>query len=150
VEIWDTYTVDRQKTGKTIVRGKTLSEGEFHLVVHMWIMNRKGEFLIRKRAASVESSPNIWAITGGAAVAGDDSFTACKREVYEELGIHADMNNAKVAFTSVRNSSICDTWIIHQDFVLSDCKLQKEEVSEVRWATKDAIRLLEKDKEFHH
>lgn len=140
MEFWDIYNENRELTGKTIIRGETLGEGEYHLVVHMWIINSEGQFLIQKRASGVKSSPNMWAITGGAAIAGDDSYSACKREVYEEIGIEANMDRAKVAFTFTREVSICDIWIICQDFDLTECRLQKEEVSEVRWATSQEIK----------
>lgn len=139
MELWDIYTKDREKTGKAIVRGNPLGEGEYHLVVHMWIMNSKGQFLIQKRAIGVKSSPNMWAITGGAAIAGDDSYSACIREVKEEIGIRADMEQAEVAFTYIRQVSICDVWLIRQDFSIEECTLQKEEVSEVKWATSQEI-----------
>jgi 8-oxo-dGTP diphosphatase len=150
MEIWDIYTKDRQKTKKTIVRGEPLGEGEYHLVVHMWIINSKGQFLIQKRASSVKSSPNMWAITGGAAIAGDDSYSACIREVKEEIGIRSDMGKAEVAFTLIREVSICDVWLIRQDFSIEECTLQKEEVSEVKWAYSQEIKDLVKQGIFHN
>jgi 8-oxo-dGTP diphosphatase len=149
MELWDVYNINRVRTGKTIVRGEMLSEGEYHLVVHMWIINSKGQFLIQKRSSGVKSSPNMWAITGGAALAGDDSYTACKREVLEEIGIQADLEKAKVVFTVTRLNSICDVWVIRQDFELVECTLQKEEVSEVKWATYTEIRKMQDQGVFH-
>jgi 8-oxo-dGTP diphosphatase len=149
MEIWDIYDKNREKTGKTIVRGESLEQGEYHLVVHMWILNSRGEFLIQKRASCVKSSPNMWAITGGAAIAGDDSYTACQREVFEELGIKADMSCAEVYLTVKRQDSICDVWVIRQDFELDECTLQEEELSEVRWATVTEVNELIGMGKFH-
>jgi isopentenyldiphosphate isomerase len=150
MEIWDIYTKDREKTEKTIVRGEPLGEGEYHLVVHMWIINSKGQFLIQKRASGVKSSPNLWAITGGAAIAGDDSQSACIREVKEEIGIKANMEKAEVVFTLFRQASICDVWLIRQDFSIEECTLQKEEVSEVKWATSQEIMEMVEQGVFHN
>lgn len=149
MEIWDIYDKNRVKTGKTIVRGETLEPDEYHLVVHMWIINSKGQFLLQKRAPGVKSAPNIWAITGGAAIAGDDSYTACEREVLEELGIKADMSRAEVKLTLTRQDSICDVWVIRQDFELEECCLQEEEVSQVKWATVAEINELIVKGKFH-
>jgi 8-oxo-dGTP diphosphatase len=149
MEIWDIYNKNRVKTGKTIVRGETLAADEYHLVVHMWIINSKGQFLLQKRAAGVKSAPNMWAITGGAAIAGDDSYKACEREISEELGIKADMSRAEVYLTVTRHDSICDVWVIRQDFELDECTLQEEEVCEVRWATVDEINELIAMEKFH-
>jgi isopentenyldiphosphate isomerase len=150
MELWDIYTKNREKTGKTIFRGEPLGEDEYHLVVHMWILNSKGQLLIQKRASTVKSSPNMWAITGGAAIAGDDSYSACLREVKEEIGIHADMKLAEVVFTLIRQVSICDVWLIRQDFSIEECTLQTEEVSEVKWATFQEIKDLVKQGVFHN
>lgn len=148
MEIWDIYNINREKTGKTIVRGEKLEVGEYHLVVHIWIMNTKGEFLIQKRASTMQLRPNMWAMTGGSAVAGDDSHTACVREMYEEIGIQPDMDNAKVAFTVTRKDNICDVWLIKQDFEISECKMQVEEVSDLKWATIQEIKEMIKQKIF--
>ncbi|MFD2445348.1 NUDIX domain-containing protein [Bacillus sp. CGMCC 1.16607] len=149
MEIWDIYNKMREKTGKTIVRGEKLEENEYHLVVHVWIVNRKGDFLIQKRSSKVKSNPNIWAVTGGAAIAGDDSYKACEREVIEEIGIKADMTNAQVVFTIMKNDSISDVWLIKQDFEIADCKLQLEEVSDAKWATRQEIVEMIEHGKFH-
>lgn len=91
----------------------------------------------------------MWAITGGAAIAGDDSYSACMREVYEEIGIKSDMDSAEVIFTLTRDVSIVDVWIIRQDFVIEECKLQTEEVSAVKWATFQEIRELQRQGQLH-
>lgn len=140
MELWDIYNAKREKTGKTIVRGQKLKEDEYHLVVHIWIINSSGNFLIQKRAACVKIKPNMWAMTGGSAITGDDSPSACIREMYEEIGIKADMNNAKVAFTVTREDNFCDVWVIRQDFDINQCKMQAEEVSDLKWVSADEIR----------
>lgn len=135
MELWDIYDQNRVKTGKTIIRGEKLQENEYHLVVHIWIVNSRGELLIQKRAETVKLWPGMWALTGGSAIAGDDSIAACKREMFEEIGIESNMSQAEVAFTITREDSICDVWLIKQEFESSECKLQVEEVSEVKWTT---------------
>ena len=42
MELWDVYDIDRQKTGKLAqrVNGKSMPEGEYHLVVHICLMQR--------------------------------------------------------------------------------------------------------------
>lgn len=43
MEKWDLYTKYREKTGKEHIRGEKIPEGFYHLVVHVWIRNPKGE-----------------------------------------------------------------------------------------------------------
>lgn len=140
MELWDIYDENRNLTGKTIVRGQLLGKDEYHLAVHIWIVNSKGEFLIQKRSPWVKLSPNMWATTGGAAVKGDTSYDACKREMSEEIGIVPNMDNAKLIFTAKREDCFADIWLIKQDFNIEECNLQKEEVSEVRWVSVEDIK----------
>ena len=43
MELWDVYDINRNKTGKTAVRGEGLPEGGYHLVVHVCIIGSDGE-----------------------------------------------------------------------------------------------------------
>ena len=42
MELWDVYDINRNKTGKTAVRGEGLPEGGYHLVVHVCIIGSDG------------------------------------------------------------------------------------------------------------
>ena len=91
IEIWDVLDENGALTGKTALRGKgVLKSGEYHLVVHIWIVSSTGMFLIQRRADDKKLMPGEWAATGGAAISGEDSFAAAKRELFEELGIKSD------------------------------------------------------------
>ena len=43
-ELWDIYDEHRKKTGRLHRRGDDLAPGEYHLVVHIWIENSRGQF----------------------------------------------------------------------------------------------------------
>jgi hypothetical protein len=45
----DIYDGHRNKTGRLAVRGEKMADGEFHLVVHVWKYNGRGEWLIDRR-----------------------------------------------------------------------------------------------------
>ena len=103
-ELWDVYTIDRKKTGKTCIRGEqsNLSEDEFHLWVMVWIKNpNTGKYLISQRAADKDTEPLKWETVAGHAVAGDTSLDAALREVYEEVGVTLDAKDAKILATKV-------------------------------------------------
>ena len=54
MEIWDIMNEDGVITGKTAVRGRTvLGRGEYHLVVHIWVISSDGNFLIQIGRAHV-------------------------------------------------------------------------------------------------
>ena len=79
MELWDLYTHDRQPTGETHIRGEKLPPARYHLVVHVWIRNSKGEWLISQRAASRPTFPLKWECVGGSVTAGEDSLTGALR-----------------------------------------------------------------------
>lgn len=137
MEYWEIYNKFRQKTDKVHKRGFPLKEGEYHIVVHIWIMNSNGEYLIQKRADSCSVLPGLWAVTGGSAILGESSKNACLRETKEELGIC--LKSPNLAFTVIRRNNFCDVWLAKEDVALSDIKMQFEEVSEVTYATKEEI-----------
>ena len=85
-EIWDLYDGCGEKTGRTMVRGEAIPTGFYHIGVHIWPMNGRGELLIQRRSMSVQWKPGIWAATGGSAVSGEEPLAAARRELREELG----------------------------------------------------------------
>ena len=65
MELWDVYDIDRQKTGKLAqrVNGKSMPEGEYHLVVHICLFNAKGQLLIQQRQLDKIGYPGLWDVT---------------------------------------------------------------------------------------
>jgi isopentenyldiphosphate isomerase len=51
MELWDLYNEKRELIGKTHIRGEELPDDGLHLVVHVWIKNSDGKFLISQRAS---------------------------------------------------------------------------------------------------
>lgn len=146
-EIWDIYDLNRNPTGRTHRRGDPLAPLDFHLVVHVWIMNSNGEFLISQRAPT-KGYPLMWECTGGSALAGDDSRAAAIREVQEELGLGLTQGRGVCVFTIVRRNDFCDVWLFTQNFEIEDVRLQKSETVDVRWATEGEIRGMVESGEF--
>ena len=95
-ELWDVYDINRNKTGRLHERGKLMNAGDCHLIVQVWIMNSKGEFLISKQSKQTGWHKGIWMTTGGCAVTGDDGLTAALRETKEELGIDLNPKNGQL------------------------------------------------------
>jgi len=140
-EIWDVYDSERNLTGRTHRRIDPLPEGDYHLVVFVWLRNSKGEYLISKRAPN-KGYPNMWENTGGSAVAGDDSLSAAVREIKEELGLNVNPENGKLIKTSIREDSFFDVWLFQKDFDLEDVVLQENETVDAKYATLDEIKCM--------
>lgn len=140
-EMWDVYDEHRTLTGKLHRRGDFLEEGEYHLVVHVWLQNSKGEFLLTKRSPN-KGFPNMWESTGGSALAGDDSISAALREVKEETGLTLDPALGKCVISFRRDNSFVDVWLFQQDFDLHDVILQEGETCDKMYAGVDEVKKL--------
>ncbi|MDF2686275.1 MAG: isopentenyldiphosphate isomerase [Clostridia bacterium] len=142
MELWDILDKNGNKLGRTVERGKPMSQDEFHLVVHVWIMNSKGEYLISKRTPN-KPYPNMWEATGGSAVIGDDSISAAIREVNEELGVVLNPANGKLFKSYLRQNhdfpDICDVWIFKHDCPIEAIVFQEGETCDAMWAGKNKI-----------
>ena len=146
-ELWDVYDENRNLVGRTHRRGDPLEPGDYHLVVHVWMQNSKGELLITKRSPN-KGYPNMWESTGGSALAGDDSLTAALREVREETGLTLDPKNGKVIASFRREDNFLDLWLFQQEFDLKDVVLQLGETTDKMYADKDAILRMVENGEF--
>jgi 8-oxo-dGTP diphosphatase len=145
-EIWDVYDSNRNKTGRYAERGRKMAPGDYHLVVHVWKHNRKGEWLIDKRASARGTSiDGKWETTGGSALAGDDSLTAALRETKEELGIDLDPQKGVLFHTTTRlgnlgHTWLQDAWVFEHNCPIEDVRFQEGETCDAMWASPDKIR----------
>lgn len=151
MELWDILDHSGNVTGKKAIRGKSrLMPGEYHLVVHIWPFDKNGRLLIQRRARERKLMPGEWAATGGSAISGEDSLTAAVRELKEELGISAEPDELIFARRLKRKNSFLDVWFVKVDVDINDLKLQKEEVSEVRWIGGNQLKYLVKQGRYHN
>ena len=144
-EKWDILNAEGAPTGRTMIRGRVnLRPGEYHLVVHIWIVSSDGRFLVQRRADNKKLMPGEWAATGGAAVAGESSYTAANRELFEELGIPSNRHTLKKLTRFKRRNSLLDVWLINTDISTERLRLQASEVAEAKWVSRDEfIRMIE-------
>lgn len=149
MEIWDIYTVDGRKTGRTIERGRSLSPGDYHLVVHVWPVDEQGRYLIQKRADHLVLLPGMWAATGGSALVGEDSVTAAIRETEEELGLKISHSEMIRIERMVRKDSLADIWTLTLNSKSLESFKPTEEVSDIRWAHQEDIIEQKQKGEFH-
>lgn len=150
-ELWDIYDINRNKTGRTVERGKPMSQDEYHIVVNVWIKNSDGKWLVSKRSSNKHYG-NLWECCGGSAVSGEDSLTAAIREAREELGVELKAENGHLFTSAVRQyrsfPDFLDVWVFNQDIDINTVVLQAGETCDVRWATSEEILAMEANGEF--
>jgi isopentenyldiphosphate isomerase len=150
-ELWDILDGAGNKTGRTVERGMPMKQNEYHLVVHVWIKNDKGEYLIQKRTAN-KSYPLMWDITGGSAIAGEDSLSAAIRETKEEIGISLLRANGKQLYRIKRQHynfpDFLDVWLFRDNTGIDKLIFHPDEVCCAKWVLPKEIYSMIKNGEF--
>lgn len=148
-ELWDLYNEHRTKTLLTHERGKEIPDGYYHLVVHVWIKNSHGQYLIARRSAKKETYPLMWECPGGAALKGENSMQAAVRKVREELGIDLSHEFGELVCTRLRKeelgvkfNEIMDVWLFTTDCKFRPGEASPYEVADAKWLTPEQIEEL--------
>ena len=148
-EIWDLYNENREFLGKDHIRGEQLPIDGYHLVVHVWIRNSKGEYLISQRSANRPTYPLMWECVGGSVVKGEDSLQGAIREAKEEVGVDLLPENGQVLFTKTRKiidgkifNDIMDVWLFEYDGEVDLSNATTDEVAQVAWMNRSQIKEL--------
>ncbi len=139
IERRDLYDQKRRKTGEIILVGSKTPPNRYYVTVIVWIQNTKGEFLIQKRA---EKKGGKWATTGGHPKAGESSLTGMVAEIKEELGLAIAPSKLEKFKTIPTDDDFVDLYYCQLDCDIEQLSLQKEEVSQVKWARIAEIKKL--------
>ena len=137
VELRDLYDINSQKTDKTYRKGEPIPEGYYPMVVMVVIRNSEGKFLMQKR---VKSKGGDWGVTGGHPKSGETPLEGIITEEKEELGLDFSHENF-IEYDSGCDGKDCyKMYFVNKDINLDDIKIQKEELSEVRWFSMEELQ----------
>lgn len=142
-ELWDVYDENRQKTGRLQQRGLPMVAEDYHLVVMVWLFDSSGRVLLTRRHPD-KPWGGYWECTGGAVLAGEDSYKGALREAAEEIGVDLREGPAGKLVKSYRRradapgkySGFYDVYRFVRDISLSELSLQAEEVTAAKWVTR--------------
>lgn len=138
MELVDVLNNRNEYTG-SIKDRKELLEGEFRNLVHIWIINSNGEFLLQKRSGLKKHFPNKWSVTSGCTLSKESLIQTCKRECKEELNVDVDINNLEYEMTFKKDPVIVQVFVLRQEVDLNKVVLQEEEVSDIKYMSRDEI-----------
>ena len=148
-EIWDLYNENRELLGKDHIRGEQLPIDGYHLVVHVWIRNSKGEYLISQRSANRPTNPLMWECVDGSVVKGEDSLQGVLREVKEEVEIDLLPEKGQVVLSDIKKiefgkvvNKIVDVWLFDYDGEVDLGNATTDEVAQVAWMNREQIKEL--------
>jgi len=126
-------------TGRTVPRGTSLAPGEYYPVVHVWIRDEAGYFLIQQRAFHLASGPGVWATTVGYVQAGEDSLAGALREVDEELGLRLPPACLRVLSYRAWETRFETRWVAEVARSVTGTPVLGPEVADWKWVSKTEL-----------
>lgn len=130
----DIYDRDRRRTGRVHLRGTPWKEGEYGLVVCVWIYDGEGKLLLTRRARG-KSFAGTWENSGGAAKVGEDSIDAICRELFEETGIRAQPEEFRLLRSVRDTNSFFDHYCLKRQIPVEEVVLLPGETDAAKWVT---------------
>lgn len=138
-----------EKTGKTISKKEAHRTGVWHGAIHIIIVDKEhNKTLLQKRCAQKQLYPNTWDIAvGGHISAGESDLISAERELEEELGLNpsdyeikfVEKVQEKFNNNGVISNEYVSIFVVYADIDVNAIVLQEEEVSEIKWCSKDEL-----------
>ena len=149
MELWDLYDENRNPIGREHIRGNEIPDDCYHIVVHVWIHNSKGQYLISQRSANRPTFPLMWETVGGSVLKGETSLHGAIREVKEEVGIDIIGTENNLVFSQVlkqingkKFNDILDVWLFEYNAEVQLANATTDEVEQTKWLTVAEIKAL--------
>ena len=130
----DIYDESRNLTGRVHRRGTPWADGDYGLVVCVWVYDGRGHFLLTRRAKG-KSYAGTWENSGGAVKAGETSREAIARELFEETGIRAAPEEFELLTSDRDRNFFYDHYCLKRRVRLRDIVLLPGETDDVMWAS---------------
>ena len=147
-EFLDLYDINKKKLNVKHNRADPLPDSCYRLIALSWVMDKKGEFLITRRSFEKDYYPGLWEVPGGGAVASETSFEAAIRELKEETGLLANIEDAVLFGSVINDEKIFDYWLFKQEFDISALRLDANETIDARKASWEEIETLMNNGDF--
>jgi len=145
-EYWDLFNRNRVWVRNHHKRGDKIPDGLYHIVVHSWVMDYYGNFLISQRQKG-RTDELMWERTGGSVLEGESSIEGAKREVGEELGIDIAEIQPVLIKSERRDkySDFFDAWLFVVDREKNICKIDNVEVLDFKWVDLSELKRMDND-----
>lgn len=138
------------KTGKILTHieardSNNVPNGYYISVVGVVIVNENDEILFQKRSRFKRTNPNKWGICGGKVNLGETPLEAGIRETMEEIGILLNKNEFNFLGTNTNKKEHFTVYYVRKNVEVNECKLQKEEVEEVKYFKIEELQELDNE-----
>ena len=140
VEMWDAY--DRQFNKietATLVRGKAVPDGMYHLVCEIIVKHNDGTYLLMQRDFEKHLG-GMWELTaGGSALKGETPIECAVRELREETGIVSCNLQELKRIIHDGHHSLYVEYLCITDWDKNAVILQDGETVDYKWVDKTAL-----------
>ena len=148
-ELIDVYDRDRRPTGRVVPRETELGDGEYRLVIHIFLFDSRNRLLIQLRSRKKSMYGGLWDVSaGGHSRAGENSAAAAHRELLEELGLDVDFSRIDPALCANFSHGFDDYYVIDRDVEPAALTLQASEVDAVKWVDRAQLKAMIESGEF--
>lgn len=142
--------INGNKTGKilTHIEARDLNNvpnGYYISVVGVVIINENNEILLQKRSRFKRVNPSKWGICGGKVDLGETPIDAGVRETLEEIGILLNKEELKFLSRDTNEKAHFTVYYIRKNVDVNECKLQEEELEEVRYFKIEELKDLDNE-----
>lgn len=142
MEYFDVLDKNRKPLNKIYSRGTKLNEDEYNAGVEIYI-TYQNKLLMGERCI-LKSHPLEWEVPGGCSQTSEDSLTTLYRELKEEINLDLDIK-PKLIDTIIYKNQFVDIYTVELPNLITNFKLQKEEVSNIKWVTKNDFQKMIND-----
>ena len=130
------------KTGKILTHieardSNNVPNGYYISVVGVVIVNENDEILFQKRSRFKRTNPNKWGICGGKVNLGETPL--------EAIGILLNKNEFNFLGTNTNKKEHFTVYYVRKNVEVNECKLQKEEVEEVKYFKIEELQELDNE-----
>lgn len=139
MEILDLYDNNFKNLNKTIVRRVEEIPKDTNIMLSYAIIKNGDSYLLEQ---TTNRNGYKWCFAGGHLQHNEDDLMAIKRELKEEIGL-TDIKLTKIDMLKHPNKNfIFNIYLITKDINTNKLQIQKDEVTKVKWFTKEDLEIL--------
>lgn len=138
MELLRVVDTNGNNTNEILEREELHNQNKLHNEVTIYIINSKNEVLLQRRSKNRRFSPNKFGVIAGHVSYREDTITTAQREVKEEVGVKVKKEDIhklsdRYLVKEEYNNHFMYPYYIVLDKDEKDFKIQKEELSSVKW-----------------
>ena len=150
MEKYELVDKNGSKTGKILTcieacNHNNIPKGCYIPVVGVVIINDNNEILFQKRSRFKRVNPGKWGICGGKINFDETPLDAGIRETLEEIGILSNKEELKFLNMDTNDKAHFTVYYVRKNIDINECKLQKEELEELRYFDIEEIQNLDNE-----